>query len=401
MITVAYGKNIAEITYKTLAASDIFEYLKPHFCVAIKPNLVVPGPASNGATTHPEVVEGILRFLFEFGISAQKVSIIESSWIGADTRDAFRDCGFESLRKKFGVELFDLKQDACEKKIFKHLKMKNRDENFFDELEIEIYKRALETDFLINVPVLKAHCQTKMTCCMKNLKGCIPDREKRRFHALGLHKPIAALNALVPTGYCVVDGICGDLTFEEGGNPTYANRIIVGRDAVEVDSYCAELIGYDPHEIEYLQLARRAGRENFFSHEKNEKINREHENFFSHEKNEKINRAQKNFSSYKVTEIFAEEKPINSIKASRVAARYEKNICEDAACSACYAALIHALHRIGGSNKNFCIGQGFRNRAEKNKIGVGNCTKNFCENISGCPPAATEIIKMLTSVFVM
>ena len=34
-----------------------------------------------------------------------------------------------------------------------------------------------------------------MTCALKNLKGCLPDREKRRFHALGLTKPIAALGA--------------------------------------------------------------------------------------------------------------------------------------------------------------------------------------------------------------
>ncbi|HPK72359.1 MAG TPA: DUF362 domain-containing protein, partial [Vicinamibacterales bacterium] len=60
---------------------------------------------------------------------------------------------------------------------------------------VKICNRALDAGFLINMPVLKGHCQTRLTCALKNLKGCIPDTEKRRFHALGLHKPIAALAA--------------------------------------------------------------------------------------------------------------------------------------------------------------------------------------------------------------
>jgi uncharacterized protein (DUF362 family) len=351
MLTLAYGTDISKITYETLAASDIGEYLRQDFSVAVKPNLVVSRPASEGATTHPEVTEGIVRFLLDFGVAAKKLSIIESSWIGDDTSRAFSSCGYQYLHKQYGVELFDLKQDSCVKKEAHGISM-------------EICRRALETDFLINVPVLKAHCQTRLTCNMKNLKGCIPDREKRRFHTIGLHKPIAALNALVKTGYCVVDGICGDLTFEEGGNPTYANRIIVGRDAVLVDSFCAELIGYRPDDIEYLTLAKKFGIGEFFSH-----------------------------STY-VKELFSDKKPPNTFKAARTAVRYEKNIAEDGACSACYAALIHALHRVGGSNEKFCIGQGFRQK-KSDALGIGNCTKNFPRHVAGCPPKAVDIIERI------
>ena len=41
-------------------------------------------------------------------------------------------------------------------------------------------------DRLINIPVLKGHCQTAMTCSLKNLKGCIPNKEKQRYHREGL-----------------------------------------------------------------------------------------------------------------------------------------------------------------------------------------------------------------------
>jgi len=75
MLVLNYGTNWAAMTRDALAASDIEKYLKPHFKVAIKPILVAPQPPDNGATTHPEVVEGIILFLKEFG--GTKISIIE------------------------------------------------------------------------------------------------------------------------------------------------------------------------------------------------------------------------------------------------------------------------------------------------------------------------------------
>ena len=37
---------------------------------------------------------------------------------------------------------------------------------------MEICEKALDADFLINLPVLKGHCQTVMTCALENCKGC-------------------------------------------------------------------------------------------------------------------------------------------------------------------------------------------------------------------------------------
>lgn len=69
-------------------------------------------------------------------------------------------------------------------------------------MKLNVCERAANIDFLINVPVLKGHCQTKITCALKNMKGLIPNTEKRHFHAMGLHEPIAHLNAGAPSGFC-------------------------------------------------------------------------------------------------------------------------------------------------------------------------------------------------------
>ena len=83
---------------------------------------------------------------------------------------------------------------------------------------LKICNKAMEVDYLINIPVLKGHCQTGITCALKNLKGCIPNSEKRRFHTLGLHKPIAYLNKILKQNLIIEDGMMGELDIEEGGN---------------------------------------------------------------------------------------------------------------------------------------------------------------------------------------
>ena len=367
MLVVAYGGNIAQNAYDALVASDIASYLKPGFSVSIKPNLVCSRPACEGATTHPEVVEGILLFLKSFGVS--KIKIIESSSIFSNTKQAFRNCGYDALSHKYSVPLVDLKSDGTTAKKY-------------EDSKIEICKEALNTDFLINVPVLKAHSQTRLTCCMKNLKGCIPDREKRRFHSIGLHKPIAALNMLVKTGYCVVDGICGDLSFEEGGTPIIGNRIIVGRDPLLVDSFCAELIGYRADEIGYIAQGEKMGVGRYYA------------------------------QNTKIVELNVQNKPIWDAKTDcRAANRYRGAIDEDAACSACYSSLIFALHRLGAKaptdGGKICIGQGFKGKSGPRpdsspgpstslspnpSLGVGNCCSGFERHIPGCPPKATDIL---------
>jgi uncharacterized protein (DUF362 family) len=349
MITTIYGTKITENTYELLRASDISKYLQPHYNVSIKPNLIHAQPASEGATTHPEVVEGIILYLKDAGVKS--INIIESSWVGGNTRRAFKVCGYEALAQKHGVPLFDLKTD-------RHTRLKA------SGMEMDICSKALESDFLLNVPVLKAHCQTNLTCCLKNLKGCIPDAEKRRFHSLGIHKPVAVLNMLLRTGYNVVDGICGDLTFEEGGTPVEANRLIAGRDPLTVDSYCAGLIGYRPDEIGYITYGAELGVGKLYS------------------------------PDTQLTELNAGQKPVNTAGSKRLGERYRGIVHEDAACSACYSALMYALHRSGGLKTKIHIGQGFKGKAGGG-FGVGNCACGFTKNVPGCPPKAVDILTAL------
>src|SRR5690554_793242 len=165
---------------------------------------------------------------------------------GGRTSEAFRVCGYEDLSREYCVPLIDLQKD--------------RSRTYeTDGMRINVCDHVLKVGYLINVPVMKGHCQTKLTCALKNMKGCIPDSEKRRFHTMGLHKPIAYLNKAIKQNLVIVDGIMGDLNFEEGGNPVRMSRILAGTDPVLIDSYAANLLGFDLEEIPYIKIAENIG----------------------------------------------------------------------------------------------------------------------------------------------
>ena len=349
-VYIHYGTDMQNMTYALLQRADIKSRLRTSMRVCIKPNLVVSRPADEGATTHPEIVEGIVQYLQDSGL--RDIVIAEGSWVGDSTRRAWQNCGYAALAKQYGVELVDTKQD-------KVLRRKA------GKLELEVCESIASADYLINVPVLKGHCQTDMTCCLKNMKGCIPDSEKRRYHSMGLHKPIALLNTQIVPDLHVIDSICGDLTFEEGGNPIASNRILLGFNAVLLDSYCAQLMGYRPDEIHHLRHARDYGVGEYAD------------------------------ENTQIVEMGTDARPQTVMQRSSIAKKLSRFVEEDSACSACYAALMFALHKIGGAGaEKIKIGQGFKGK-EPGGIGVGNCTKGCARFVPGCPPKAVDIVEFL------
>ena len=342
-----YGADAHEMTKKLLEASEAFKLVPQGGSVALKPNLVVAGTPEHGATTHSGVLSGCIEYFSEHQIT--NISVIEGSWVGDETMRAMKRAGYGKVCEKYNVPFYDLKKD------------KTRSVNT-PIGPIEICERALSAGLLVNLPVLKGHCQTVMTCALKNLKGCLPDREKRRFHSLGLTKPIAALGSVLKTGLIVVDSICGDLSFEEGGNPIQTNRMYLGTDPVLIDSFSCKLMGLELEEVKYIQLAEKFGAGN---------------------------------SDLNAADIVDLNHPQNAgayPKPSGTVAGLVKNIHEDSACSACYASLIRALYvNPKGRRENICIGQGWKNKKVDGALGIGNCCKNFSRNVKGCPPNAKDI----------
>ncbi len=333
-----------------LDAYDMASRIPKGAAVALKPNLVVAKAASSGATTHPEILRAVLRYLRMHGV--QNVSVIEGSWVGDDTARAFDRAGYRTVAKEFGVPLYDLKTDETQT-----VKTAVGD--------MRVCKRALQTGYLINLPVLKGHCQTVMTCALKNCKGCLPDSEKRRFHSMSLHKPIAALAAFLRPAVTLVDSICGDPGFEEGGNPVQTDRLFLGDDPVQLDAYGCRLLGVDPREVPYIGYAEAFGA---------------------------------GAAAWSEDDVISLTSAPNASAAHTDPRALMKNVREKSACSACYAALAGALATLDKEGAPYtgplAIGQGFRG-ADPGCPGIGNCCRGAKSFAKGCPPAQETVLEFL------
>ena len=353
-IYITYGTVIEKMTEELLEAVNAAALIgQKNSKIVLKPNLVVPSDPSDGATTHTEIIEAIICYLQERGFD--DITIAESSWVGARTEDAFNLLGYHRIEKEYGIKLLDIKKDRFETVERYGMKM-------------EISKTILDADFLIDIPVLKGHCQTKMTHAVKNLKGCISDRSKREFHRLGLDKPIAVLGTIIKPDLVISDGIAGDLDFEEGGNPVETDRMMIGTDPVLLDAYGASLMGFSPEEVEYIPIAESYGR------------------------------GSMDIESAKITELNKPE--AGSIRPTGAVSRLASHTAPDMACSACYASLIHALKRLeenGGmrklGNMKIACGQGWKGKTME--IGSGVCCSGAKHSVKGCPPSAADILAML------
>lgn len=353
-LVMIYGTEYTQMTIRLLEEAKLEELIPQKDCrIGIKPNLVSPSEASWGATTHPEVVAGIIEYLQMHGYT--NLLMLEGSWVGDKTQDSIEVCGYDILSEKYQVPFLDMQKDTSSVVECAGLKLK-------------ICDQAQKLDFLINVPVMKGHCQTKITCALKNMKGLIPNTEKRHFHSMGLHKPIAHLAMGLHQDFIVVDNICGDWDFEDGGNPVSMNRIVAGRDPVLVDTWVCSEMGYAVEEVPYIQYAQEIGAGS---------ADLEHANILAlNQPDEKV-----------------------SIPRKRKIVELKDAVEEVESCSACYGYLIPALDMLKEEGlfeklqEKIAIGQGYRGKT--GCLGIGNCTRKFQYHLDGCPPTEQEIYEFL------
>lgn len=362
-IYIIHGTDYKDMTIRILTEAGLEQEIgsrDKH--IALKPNLLGTMTPESGATTHPELVCGVIEYLQAHGFT--HLTIMEGSWVGERTSRSFAALGYHAISEKYGVPLVDLQKDEgvpCNAA----------------GMKIEVCRKALEADYIINMPVIKGHCQTLVTCALKNNKGLITNAEKRRFHTMGLHKPIAHLSTTVRNDFILVDNICGDLDFEEGGNPVVMNRILALKDPVLCDAFVCDCLGISVDEVPYIRLAEQLGtgcadisKANLIL--LNESSDTEYTQITGAKRSAPMSRRVKKLAGYTA--------PKDS-------------------CSACYGSLIHALNRLDEAGQlrpgmtPICIGQGYKGQA--GEIGVGSCTSCFSNSLKGCPPKAIDIVKFL------
>jgi uncharacterized protein (DUF362 family) len=316
--------------------------------------------------TDPRIIEALVKILKDCGV--RRITVGDSSGMGYSTTRAFEICGYRDLAARYGLHLIDFERDQFVKKPvpidgpFKHL---------------EIARAVIESDLLINVPVMKAHMETLITCSLKNLKGVMPRAMKSAFHGVNLHKAIAQLNSVVSPDLILVDGLRGDLSSETGHTPVTMERILSGRNPVAVDSVVADMLGYAPRTIRHIAHSADAG----LGPCELDRINIRH-----------LNRPTR-------SETFSPPPHFST--------RFPCHIHAEGVCCTCMGNVIFALERLQerrllSRDLNILVGQKSRLSASEGTVtvAVGQCAvkhnrADIC--IDQCPPTAGTIYQQVAS----
>ena len=206
-----------------------------------------------------------------------------------------------------------------------------------------------------------------MTCSLKNLKGCIPNKEKQRYHREGLFQPIADLNEILRPDLILVDALQGDPHFEEGGNPFTLNLFMAALDPVLLDTYACSLLGLKVSDVPYIKKAALLG-------------------------------VGSSALGAGTLHALNKGKDLGRLQRSPLAAAFSGHIHEKGACSACFASLTLALKQMQEQGlplpETVCIGQGFKKKTS-DELGVGDCLCGCSSFVPGCPPDPHEIFNYL------
>ncbi len=223
------------------------DLIRPGNLVVIKPNLVaVPVSRHSGATTHPEVCRALADMVVELG---GRAVIAESAAAGVDTEQVIAVTGYDDLRNA-GYEVVNLKTTP---KVTVPVPRGAVLE------EVSVYELVMRADVVISVPVMKTHDQAEATLSLKNLKGVIPDDEKKRFHAVGVFEAVPDLVSVLRPRLAVIDGIyCQEGLGPIWGHPVEMDLVIASRDLVAADVVAGQVMGFTPEDLRLCQIA--AGR---------------------------------------------------------------------------------------------------------------------------------------------
>jgi uncharacterized protein (DUF362 family) len=349
--------------------------------VLIKPNVGFVAPAACGVTTHPEVVRGIIRFCRERGAAA--VVVGESSVFGVDTDEAMASCGLPSIAREEGAELVNMdRQEAVAVSVPDPMAVER----------VRVSALALRSDLIVSVPVMKTHMHAGATLGIKNMKGCLPGEEKRRFHHLReqkrfarwhayktLDRAIADLYCVLPPHLAVIDGVVA----MEGlgpllGEPKPLGVVLASEDALVADLAALRVMGLAPERAPHIVLA--AGRRGL------------------------------------ARDALAHTVPDAEVLA-RLGSRFRLALAEDISaqfphfrlaeghsCSACHATAMAFLKTYGartepGEPVTIALGRGLRREDLSGRaILLGNCTarlRGAGAFLEGCPPVPSDILRAL------
>jgi uncharacterized protein (DUF362 family) len=230
------------------ALGGMGRFVKPGQTVVVKPNISWDVTPELGANTPPELVALVIEHCLDAG--AKRVYVMDHSieyW-----ERTLEISGIGAAVKASGGVYAPAEDEKYYQKV---------DVNGTSLKTAQIHESILESDVLIDVPVLKHHGGGGLSISMKNLMGCVWNR--REYHSKGLQACIADFLRVRKPDLCVVDAYRVVTKHgPRGGTPDDVVEMkaqIIAPDIVAADAAAARMFGLDPSSIGHIRFAAEAG----------------------------------------------------------------------------------------------------------------------------------------------
>ena len=249
---VYVGKNAdpaKALVAAVAAAGGLKSVISPGATVALKPNAAWARSPEQAAATNPALVAQMIRLCREAG--AGKVIVFEHTI----DRPSQMVLGITGIAKAVGEAGGELVLASGEPD--------------FQTLEVPrgkllkqdtIAKTLAKADVIINMPKAKRHSQTELTLGLKNLMGCIWNRQA--WHTgPDLSQYIADYATALPVSLTVTDASRVLLTNgpKGPGQTKDPNEVIVAFDPVAADAYACGLFDMKPADVAHIVHAAELG----------------------------------------------------------------------------------------------------------------------------------------------
>jgi len=250
-----------EAVHRAIASSleplgGIGAFVAPGQRVLLKPNLLAPVPTEWAITTHPAVVEVMVKLVQEAG----GVPYIADSpagpfHTGVGMRRLFKNTGLQEVAERTGVTLHH-DATAVQVPIPDGVLLKR----------LDLLAVWQEADVIISLPKFKTHGFAFITGAVKNLFGLVPGMTKS-----GYHSKLASIDrfcdmlldivACARPALSVMDGIVGI----EGNGPSLHGKrrhidvLLASPNAVALDEVMCRIMAADPSQLALFRAAERRG----------------------------------------------------------------------------------------------------------------------------------------------
>ena len=237
------------------------KFIRKNSTVLLKPNMIGPKKPEEAATTHPVILQAVIRILRELECTV---------WIGdssggalggnSPTKQSFEVTGFLDVAGAEEAKLKNFDTEGAVKIV--------PESGLADEMYIA--KPLFEAEYIINLPKLKTHVAALYTGAVKNMFGCIPGLKKAEYHKIGA-KPddfaniIVDINKAVNINLNIMDAIVAmDGDGPTGGSPYEMHKILISDDSMAMDIVATNIINLDVNDVPILKagIKRKLGCEN-------------------------------------------------------------------------------------------------------------------------------------------